>query len=82
MTASADQIAHSAKRYTLVEGDFYRHGANGVLMWCIIREEGCELLTEVHGGECGNTLLLAHWSVNPFDTASTSLQLSRMPSSW
>jgi hypothetical protein len=52
--ASTDWIARLAKRYTLVEGDLYRHGANGVLMWCITREEGCELLTEVHGGECGN----------------------------
>jgi hypothetical protein len=23
-------------------------------MRCITREEACELLTEVHGGECGN----------------------------
>jgi hypothetical protein len=52
--ASADRIAHLAKRYTLVEGDLYRRGANGVLMRCITREEGCELLAEVHGGECGN----------------------------
>jgi hypothetical protein len=51
---STDQIAHLAKRYTLVEGDLYRRGANGVLMRCITREEGCELLTKVHGGECGN----------------------------
>jgi hypothetical protein len=51
---SADRIAHLAKRYTLVEGDLYRRGANGVLMQCITQEEGCELLTEVHGGECGN----------------------------
>jgi hypothetical protein len=50
----ADQIARLAKRYTLVEGDLYRRGANGVLMRCITREEGCELLTEVYGGECGN----------------------------
>jgi hypothetical protein len=52
--ASADRIAHLAKRYTLVEGDLYRRGANGVLMRCITREEGYELLIEVHGGECGN----------------------------
>jgi hypothetical protein len=43
-----------AKRYTLVEGDLYRRGNNGVLIRCIIRDEGCELLAEVHGGECGN----------------------------
>jgi hypothetical protein len=52
--APADRIARLAKRYTLVEGDLYRRGANGVLMRCITREEGCELLVEVHGGECGN----------------------------
>jgi hypothetical protein len=50
----ADQIARLAKRYTLVEGDLYRRGVNGVLMRCITREEGYELLTEVYGGECGN----------------------------
>jgi hypothetical protein len=52
--ASADRIARLAKRYTLVEGDLYRHGANGILMRCITREEGCDLLADVHGGECGN----------------------------
>jgi hypothetical protein len=52
--ASANQIARLAKRYTLVEGDLYRRGANGVLIRCITREEGCELLIEVHGDECGN----------------------------
>jgi hypothetical protein len=51
---STDRIAHLAKRYTLVEGDLYRRGANGVLMQCIIQEEGCELLAEVHGGEYEN----------------------------
>jgi hypothetical protein len=52
--AFADQIAHLAKRYTLVEGNLYRRGVNGVLMQCITQEEGCDLLVEVHGGECGN----------------------------
>jgi hypothetical protein len=51
---SADRIARLAKRYTLIEGDLYRRGTNGVLMRCITWEEGCELLTEVHEGECGN----------------------------
>jgi hypothetical protein len=52
--ASADRIAHLAKRYTPVGGDLYRHGANDALMWCITREEDCDILIEVHGGECGN----------------------------
>jgi hypothetical protein len=52
--ASADQIARLAKRYTLVEGDLYQRGANGILMRCITQEEGCDLLADVHEGECGN----------------------------
>jgi hypothetical protein len=41
-------------RHTLVEGDLYRRGANGVLMWWITREDSSELLIEIHGGKCGN----------------------------
>jgi hypothetical protein len=52
--ASADRIARLPKRYMLLEGNLYRRGANGVLIRCITWEEGCELLAEVHGGECGN----------------------------
>jgi hypothetical protein len=43
-----------AKRYTMVEGGIYRRGANGILMRRITQEEGRELLTEIHGGECGS----------------------------
>jgi hypothetical protein len=52
--ASAERIVRLAKRYAVVEGDLYRRGANGILMRCITREEGCDLLTEIHGGECGS----------------------------
>jgi hypothetical protein len=52
--ASTDWIARLSKRYMLVEVDLYWHGANGVLMRCITQEEGCELLIEVHEGECRN----------------------------
>jgi hypothetical protein len=34
-SASINRIARLAKRYMLVEGDLYRHDANGILMWCI-----------------------------------------------
>jgi hypothetical protein len=51
---SAEWIVCVAMRYTLVEGNLYRRDANGVLMQCITQEDGCELLTEIHGGECGN----------------------------
>jgi hypothetical protein len=45
-----------AKRYAVVEGDLYRRGANSILMRCITQEEGRELLTETHRGECGSHL--------------------------
>jgi hypothetical protein len=38
----------------VVEGDLYQRGTNDILLRCITREEGYELLTEIHGGECGN----------------------------
>jgi hypothetical protein len=43
-----------AKRYTVVEGDLYRRGANDILLRCITQEEGHELLAEIHGGEFGS----------------------------
>jgi hypothetical protein len=51
---SAEWIIRVAKRYTLVEGDLYRRGANSVLMQCITREDRYELLVEIYGGECDN----------------------------
>jgi hypothetical protein len=51
---SAERIVRLAKRYTVVEGDLYRRGANDIHMRCITQEEGHELLTEIHEGECGS----------------------------
>jgi hypothetical protein len=51
---SAERIVRLAKRYAVVEGDLYRRGANDIHMRCITQEEGRELLTEIHGGECGS----------------------------
>jgi hypothetical protein len=51
---STERIVRLAKRYTMIEGGLCRHGANGILMRCITQEEGRELLTEIHGGECGS----------------------------
>jgi hypothetical protein len=52
--ASAEQIVRVAKQYTLVEGDLYRCGTDGILLRCITQEASCKLLVEIHGGECGN----------------------------
>jgi hypothetical protein len=51
---SAECIVRLAKYYAVVEGDLYCRGANDILMRCITQEEGRELLTEIHGGECGS----------------------------
>jgi hypothetical protein len=79
---SAERIVRLAKRYTVVEGDLYRHGANGILMRCITQEEGRELLAEIHGEECRSHSSSAHWLVRPSGTASTGQLLSRMQLSW
>jgi ribonuclease HI len=49
---SAERIVRLVKHYMVVEGDLYCRGANGILMRCITQEEGRELLTEIHVGEC------------------------------
>jgi hypothetical protein len=49
-----EQIVCVAMRYTLIEGDPYRCGTNDVLTWCINWEDGYNILTEIHRGECGN----------------------------
>jgi hypothetical protein len=51
----AEQIIRRAKSYVLVRDKLYRRGAtSGVLMKCIPREEGKDILEEIHIGICGN----------------------------
>jgi hypothetical protein len=46
-------IARRSKGYVLVGDKLYKRGAHsGVLMKCIPREEGKELLEEIHSGVC------------------------------
>nr|CAH67541.1 H0425E08.9 [Oryza sativa]CAH67733.1 H0522A01.4 [Oryza sativa] len=49
----SERIRRISKRYVLVEGTLYRRAANGVLLKCIPREQGVELLADIHEGECG-----------------------------
>nr|CAH66232.1 H0825G02.9 [Oryza sativa] len=49
----SERVQRISKRYVLVEGTLYRRTANGVLLKCIPREQGVELLADVHEGECG-----------------------------
>lgn len=55
--ASAERVARQSKRYAIVDGDLYRRSAGGILLICITRAEGGELLAEIHEGECGGHAL-------------------------
>jgi hypothetical protein len=79
--ASIDRITRLAKRYTLVEGDLFRRGANGILMRCITREEAASCSQKFMEVSVGTMHLPARWSVKPFDMDFTGLQLSTTPSS-
>jgi hypothetical protein len=51
----AEQLIRRAKSYVLVGDKLYRRGASsGVLMKCVPREEGKDILEEIHKGVCGN----------------------------
>nr|CAD39683.1 OSJNBb0089K06.14 [Oryza sativa Japonica Group] len=49
----AEKLARISKRYVLVEGILYRCAANGILLKCVSREQGIELIADTHQGECG-----------------------------
>jgi hypothetical protein len=50
----ARRIARRAKALFLIGGELYKRGTIGVLMWCILRDQGMELLREIHTGTCGH----------------------------
>jgi hypothetical protein len=45
---AAEWIERQSKRYAMVDGDLYRRGMDRVLLRCISREEGGELLADIH----------------------------------
>jgi hypothetical protein len=47
-------IARKAKMYHLIDGVLYQQGVNGMMMRCISREEGIQLLWNIHSGVCGS----------------------------
>jgi hypothetical protein len=53
--SSAKQLIRWAKSYVLVGDKLYRRGAtSGVVMKCVPREEGKDILEEIRKGICGN----------------------------
>jgi hypothetical protein len=46
-------IAYRAKAFVLIDDELYKRGAAGILMRCILGDQGRELLQEIHAGTCG-----------------------------
>jgi hypothetical protein len=66
------RITRWSANYAVIGTDLYRKAAStGVLMKCILRSEGLQLLAEIHGGECGCTRRLPIWSIKHTNLDST-----------
>jgi ribonuclease HI len=50
----ARHIARRAKAFVLIDGELYKRGAASILMRCILGDQGCEMLQEIHAGTCGH----------------------------
>jgi hypothetical protein len=56
-----EKIVKRAANYVVIGTELYRRSAsNGVLMKCILRSKGLDLLQEIHGGECSNHVASAN----------------------
>jgi hypothetical protein len=52
--AERERITWRSSNYVVIGSDLYRKAAStGILMKCILRSEGLQLLAEIHGSECG-----------------------------
>jgi hypothetical protein len=49
-----EHTTHKSRMYHMIDGVLFRQGVNGMMMKCISREEGIELLEDVHKGVCGS----------------------------
>jgi hypothetical protein len=53
--AEAARVMRRSKGFVLVDSKLYRRGArSGVLMKCVTKEDGYDILREIHEGVCGN----------------------------
>jgi hypothetical protein len=52
--AGVQRIMRKSKQYHLIDRILFRRGANSMMMKCISREEGMQLLRDIHNGICGS----------------------------
>jgi hypothetical protein len=54
MTKQSESVTRRSANYLVIGTDLYRKASStGILMKCILRSEGLQLLAEIHSGECG-----------------------------
>ena len=50
-----EKVTRRSANYVVIGDELYKKAAStGVLMKCILRSEGLQLLAKIHGGDCGN----------------------------
>jgi hypothetical protein len=52
--AEVEHIAHKSNQCHLINGILFRQGTNDMMIKCISREEGIQLLRDIHSGICGS----------------------------
>ena len=50
----AERVARQAMTYCIQDGELYRKWPNDVSLHCISKEQGKELLANIHSGDCGH----------------------------
>jgi hypothetical protein len=50
----ARRFAHREKAFVLIDDELYKCVTAGILMRCILGDQGRELLQEIHAGACGH----------------------------
>jgi hypothetical protein len=50
--AEIERITCKSKMYHLINGVLYKQGVNGMMMKCISKDEGIQLLREIHSRVC------------------------------
>jgi hypothetical protein len=48
-----DRMNSRTKQYSIIAGELYKNGIVAPMLKCISREQGIELLSEMHAGMCG-----------------------------
>jgi hypothetical protein len=77
-----EQLRHRAGHYTMLNNELFQRSANDTLMRCILPDEGCTILQDIHAGICGSHAG-AHTVVGKnTDRGSTSPMPYLTPTPW